>query len=72
MTLPTARPSPGVTWVLALASALWMAIATRSLLAWAAVAFVSLVPVVMTMVTAQAPAKSVAEIIRDAETGRSL
>jgi hypothetical protein len=49
-----------------------MAIATRSLLAWAAVAFVSLVPVAVMMVMAQAPAKSVAEIIREAETGRSL
>jgi hypothetical protein len=62
----------GVTWLFALAAAVWMAIGTASVAAWLAVIFLAGLPVVTLMVDAQTPAKSVAEIIRDAEAGRAL
>ena len=71
MIVPVTRSSAALTWIVALASALWMALALRSPVAWAAVMFISVVPAVVMMVMAHTPAKSVAEIIRDAEAGRA-
>lgn len=72
MSLRTLKSSMGLTWVLALAMALWMAMGTASLVAWAAVVFIGLMPAVMTMILANTPTKTMAEIIRDVDAGRSL
>lgn len=64
------KTSLGVTWVLALSAAVWVALASASLAAWAAVVCIALMPAVVAMVMANTPAKSMAEIIRDVESGR--
>jgi len=72
MSASLATSSMGLTWVLTLAMALWLAMGTASLAAWAAVAFIGVMPAVMMMVLANTPAKTMAEIIRDVDAGRSL
>ena len=69
MSFPMTKASIGLSWGLMLATALWIALATASLAAWAVVAFIALLPPVMVMVMANTPARSVAEIIRDVEAG---
>jgi hypothetical protein len=60
----------GLTWVLALAATLWMALGTASVAAWTAVAFIGLVPPVVAMILANTPATTMAAVIRDVEAGR--
>jgi multisubunit Na+/H+ antiporter MnhG subunit len=72
MSFPITKTSVGSTWVLALAVALWIAIETASVAMWAVAVFIALMPAVMMMVMANTPAKSMAEVIRDVEAGRSL
>ncbi len=60
-----------VTWVLALCVAAWVALTTAALAAWAVVVFIAVMPLVLVMVMANTPAKSMAEIIRDVESGPS-
>jgi hypothetical protein len=71
MSFPISKASVGFTWIVALATALGIAIWTASLAGWAAVVFIALMPAVMMMIMANAPAKSMAEIIRDVESGGS-
>ena len=66
------KASVGLTWVVALVAALAIAIWTSSLSGWAAVVIIALMPAIMMMVMANAPAKSMAEIIRDVEAQRPL
>jgi hypothetical protein len=71
MSFPITTASIGFTWVLTLAAAVGIAIWTSSLAGWAVVVMIALIPAVMMMVMANAPAKSMAEIIRDVEAGPS-
>ena len=57
-------------WLVLLAAALWVAAATTSLLAWFALALIGLMPPLTWMVLSRTPARSVAEVIRDVESGR--
>ena len=66
------KASVGFTCVLALVAALATAIWTSSLAGWAAVVIIALMPAIMMLVMANAPAKSMAEIIRDVEAQRPL
>jgi hypothetical protein len=66
------KASVGVTWVVSLVAALAIAISTSSLPGWAAVVIIALMPAIMMMVMGNAPAKSMAEIIRDVEAQRPL
>ena len=66
------KTSVGLTWVVALLAALAIAIWTSSLPGWAAVVIIALMPAIMMLVMANAPAKSMAEIIRDVEAQRPL
>ena len=66
------KASVGFTWVLALVAALAIAISTSSLSGWAAVVIIAIMPAVMMLVLANAPAKSMAEIIRDVEAERPV
>ena len=69
--IPTlTRTSFTVTWFCTVAIAIWIAAATGVLLAWIVVGFVVLMPALLLTVMAQTPAKTVAEIIHDAEVGR--
>ena len=72
MSFPINKASVGFTWIVALVAAVGIAIWTASLAGWAAVVIIAVMPAVMMMVMANAPAKSMAEIIRDVEAGRSL
>ena len=72
MSFPVVKASVGFTWILALVAALGIAMWTGSLAGWAAVVIIALMPAVMMMIMANAPAKSMAEIIRDVEAGRSM
>jgi hypothetical protein len=69
MPLSITKTTLGVIWLVALALALWAALQTGFLPVWAAVVFIAVMPAVMVMVMANAPAKSMAEIIRDVERG---
>jgi hypothetical protein len=66
------KASVGIVWVVALVAALGIAIWTSSLSGWAAVVIIALMPAIMMMVMRNAPAKSMAEIIRDVEAQRPL
>ena len=69
--IPTlTRTSFTVTWFCAVAIAIWIASATGVLLAWVAVALVVLMPALLLTIMAQAPDKTIAEIIYDTEVGR--
>lgn len=57
----------GLLWMLVLAATLLTAAETGSLIVWSAGALVALLPALTLMVLAQSPAKTVAEIILDAE-----
>lgn len=57
----------GLLWMLVLAATLLTAVETGSLIVWSAGALVALLPALTLMVLAQSPAKTVAEIILDAE-----
>jgi hypothetical protein len=72
MSFPITKASVGFTWVLALVAALGIAMWTGSLAGWAAVVIIALIPAMMMMIMANAPTKSMAEIIRDVEAGRSM
>jgi uncharacterized membrane protein len=65
------KTSLKVTWVMAIAASLWLALASASPAAWAVVVFITVMPAVLMMVMANTPAKSMAEIIRDVESGRT-
>jgi hypothetical protein len=72
MSFHITKASIGVTWMLALAVALGSAMVTASLAGWAVVVIIAVMPAVTMMVMANAPAKSMAEIIREVEAGRSV
>jgi hypothetical protein len=69
MSLSITKTAVGVMWLVALAFAGWTAIQTGSLPVWAVVVFIAVMPAVALMVMGNAPAKSMAEIIRDVERG---
>jgi hypothetical protein len=70
MSFHITKASIGVTWMLALAAALGIAMGTASFVGWAAVVIIAVMPAVTMMVMANAPTRSMAEIIRDVEAGR--
>jgi hypothetical protein len=47
---------------------LWVALATQSVVAWMSLAILLLMPPLMVMVSAHAPARTIAEVLREAET----
>jgi hypothetical protein len=57
----------GFTWIAVVASCASLAVATSWAAAWLAVALAVGLPALMFMVMAHAPAKSIAQIIREAE-----
>ena len=57
-------------WLTVLAASLWVAASTTSMVAWFALAFIGLMPPLMWMVLSRTPARTVAEVIRDVESGR--
>ena len=59
-------PVLGAAWALTLVVLLWIALTTTSLAAWVAWALAVVMPALAMMVLAQTPAKTIAEIIRDA------
>jgi hypothetical protein len=69
--LTSAKTPLKITWVLALSVAAWVALTTAAIAAWAVVVFIAVMPLVLEMVMANTPATSMAEIIRDVESGRS-
>lgn len=54
-------------WLVALTATVSVALKTMSVIVWGASALVALLPALTLMVLAHTPAKTVAEIIRDAE-----
>lgn len=60
-----------LTWLTALALALAIAVGTGSLVAWFAFAFIGLMPALLLPGLTQTPAKTIAEILHDTESGRS-
>lgn len=71
MSVQITKWSVGLTWMLALAAAIWVAVVTRSMAGWAAVVFIALLPAVMMMIMGNTPSKSMAQIIRDVDAGQS-
>lgn len=67
MTWRCGSGTAGLLWMLVLAATLVTALETMSLIVWSAGALVALLPALTLMVLAQSPAKTVAEIILDAE-----
>lgn len=61
-----------VAWLAALTVALGVATGTASIVAWFTLALVGLMPLLMLMVLAHTPTKTMSEIIYDLETGRPL
>jgi hypothetical protein len=58
-----------LTWGLMLGLLAWIALSTTSFVAWTCCALLLVMPALLLMVAAHTPAKTVAEIIRDAEAG---
>jgi hypothetical protein len=61
--------SMGTAWTAVVASSAWVAVTTNAPAAWFACALAIGLSALTCMVMAHAPAKSVAQIIRDAEAG---
>jgi hypothetical protein len=72
MSVATAKLTFGTVYVCAIGVTVWNAVSAQSPVMWAVFAAMCLLPPLMLMVMAQSPQKTVAEIIRDAEVGRSL
>lgn len=72
MTSSTTTVTFGGAYLCALGVAVWNTVGANSPVMWAVCAAMCLMPPLMLMVMAQTPAKTVAEIIRDVETERSL
>jgi len=66
MTRPVACSVCGA-WLVMLVTALWLASASMSLVAWLAVALAGIVPPLVFLMLAQAPSRTIAQVIRDAE-----
>lgn len=54
-------------WLAALAIALWLAAGSMSIVAWMAAAFIGLVPPLVLRMMAQAPSRTIAQVIHDVE-----
>jgi hypothetical protein len=54
-------------WLGALAVALWLAAGSMSMVAWMAAALVGLVPPLVLRMMAQAPSRTIAQVINDVE-----
>ncbi|HEX7088106.1 MAG TPA: hypothetical protein VF198_17230 [Vicinamibacterales bacterium] len=67
MTRPISMWSVCGAWLGALALALWFAAGSMSVVAWLTAAFVGLVPPLVFRMVAQAPSRTIAQVIQDAE-----